>query len=192
MDLAHASLAEIDVADRERFIHHQNLGVKVDRDGEGQANDHAAGISLDGLVDEVADLRERFDFGKAAIHFLGGETQNRAIQIDVVAAGEFRIESGAEFEQRGDASVDGGGPGGGLKNSGADLQQGALAGSVFADDTERLAAAHFEGNVAKGPVIGVKAAAIESREFLQTVAGRGINRVALGDARKFDGGSGHY
>ena len=67
--------------------------------------------------------------------------ENGAVEVDVVAAGEFRVEAGAEFEQRGDAPVHRDGAGGGLQDAGHDLQQGALAGAVFADDAEGFAAA---------------------------------------------------
>ena len=58
VDLAHAALAEVDVADRERFIHEQNVRVEIDCHGESKAHHHAAGIRLYRLADEVAYLGE--------------------------------------------------------------------------------------------------------------------------------------
>ena len=46
------------IAHGQRFIHQQNFRVDVDGDSEGQSHDHAAGISLDRLVDKIADLSE--------------------------------------------------------------------------------------------------------------------------------------
>ena len=43
-----------------------------------------------------------FDRGKYALHFAARDAQDFAVQKDVFAAGEFRIESRAQFEQRGD------------------------------------------------------------------------------------------
>jgi hypothetical protein len=68
--LAHAALAEVDVADGERFVNEQDFGVYVDGNGEGQAHDHAARVRLDGLVDEVADLGEVLDLLVAAVDLL--------------------------------------------------------------------------------------------------------------------------
>ena len=58
MHLAHAALAEIDIAHRQSFVHQQDLRVHVDGDGKGQAHHHAAGVRLHRLVDKIADLRE--------------------------------------------------------------------------------------------------------------------------------------
>ncbi len=59
--LAHAALAEIDVAHGQGFIHQQDFGIHVDGHGERQPHHHAAGIGLDRLVDEFADLGEGLD-----------------------------------------------------------------------------------------------------------------------------------
>ena len=64
--LAHAALAEIDVAHGQRFIHQQNFGIHIDGHGEGQPHHHAARIRLDRLVDEVADFGEGFDVADSA------------------------------------------------------------------------------------------------------------------------------
>ena len=106
VDLAHAALAEVDVADGEGFIHQQDFGIDVDGDGEGQAHHHAAGVGLDRLIDEVADLGEGGDVFVALVDLARGEAQDRAVEIDVIAAAEFGVEAGAEFEQGGDAAVD--------------------------------------------------------------------------------------
>ena len=66
VNFAHAALAEVDVADRESFIDQENFRIQMDGDGESEANDHAARIGLDRLVDEIADLGEGFDFGEIA------------------------------------------------------------------------------------------------------------------------------
>ena len=106
VDFAHAALAEIDVAYRQGFVHQQDFGVDIDGDGEGQADYHAARISFDRLIDEVADFGEVFDVFVALVDLAGAEAEDGAVQVDVVAAAEFGIESGAEFEQRCDAPVD--------------------------------------------------------------------------------------
>ena len=49
--LAHAPLAEIDVAHGERFIDQQDFRIDVDRHRERQPDDHAARIRLHRLVE---------------------------------------------------------------------------------------------------------------------------------------------
>ena len=86
VDLAHAALAEIDVADGQRFVHQQDLGIHVDGHGERQPHHHAARIGLHRLVDEIADFGEVLDILVALVDLPGGEAQDGAVQVDVVAA----------------------------------------------------------------------------------------------------------
>ncbi len=82
--------------------------------------------------------------GELAVHFLAGKAEDGAIQVDIVASAEFGIESGAELEKGGYASMDRCIPLCNLKDTGDDLQQGTFAGAVFPYDTEGLAAMDFE------------------------------------------------
>ena len=84
VDLAHAALAEVDISHRERFVHQKDFGIEMDRDCEGKANNHTAGVGFDRLVNEVADFGEGLDVGKPAVHILGGKTEDRSIEIDIV------------------------------------------------------------------------------------------------------------
>ncbi len=120
--LSHAALAEVDVADCERFVDQENLGIDVDGDGEGEPDGHAARIGFDGLVDEVADFGEGFDFRVAGVDFGGGEAEDGGVKIDVFATGEFGVEAGTEFEKCGDAAIGLGGTCGGLQNARDDLK----------------------------------------------------------------------
>ena len=187
MHLAHATLAKIDVAHRQGFIHQQDFRIHVDGHGERQPHHHAARIRFHRLVDEFADFGEILDIPVALVDLPGGEAQDGAVQIDIVAAGEFGIESGAQFQQGRDAPVYRERAAGGMQNAGHHLQQGAFAGAVFADDAEGLAAAHLEADVLQSPEIPMASHAVEGEQFFQPVARRFIDRVALGDALKFDG-----
>ena len=79
MHLAHAALAEVDIAHGQGFVHQQDLGVHIDGDGEGQPHYHAAGVRLDGLADEVADFGEGLDIGVALLDLAGGEAEDGAV-----------------------------------------------------------------------------------------------------------------
>ena len=100
---------------------------------------------------------------------------------------EFGIEAGAQFEQRGDAAVHRERCRGRLQNAGHHLQQGALAGAVFADDAEGFAAADFKAEIVQRPEVPVALEAVEGQQFLEPVARRVVDRVTLGDTLKFDG-----
>src|SRR5215469_7550495 len=152
MHFAHAALTEVNVPDRERFIDEEDFGVQVDGDRERQADDHATRVCFYGLADEVANFGESLDFRKAPVHVFGRQAEDGAVEVNIVAARKFGIEPGAELEQRGYAAFDLDLSRCGLKNAGADLQQGAFSGAVLADDAKSFAALNFEGHVAKRPV----------------------------------------
>src|SRR5258708_10770115 len=98
MDLTHAALAKINIADGQRFVHQQDLRVHADSDGEREAYGHAARIGLDRLEHEVADFGEIFDLLEARIDLLLRKTEDRAIHVDAVASTELRIEARAQLQ----------------------------------------------------------------------------------------------
>ena len=187
VDLAHAALAEVNVADRQGFVHQQDFGIHVDGHREGQAHHHAARVGLDGLIDEVADLGEGGDVLVALVDLARGEPEDGAVQIDVVAAAEFGVESGAEFEQRGDAAVNTDRAGSGMQDPGHHLQERALAGAVLPDDAEGLAALDLEADVVERPEILVALQTIQGQQLLEAVARRVVDRVAFRNTLEFNG-----
>ena len=149
--LAQAFLLEIDVANGEHLVHQKNLRFEMGGDGKGEADVHTGGIMLHGCVDEFFELGESNDFIKFACDFALGHAQNGTAKKSVFAAREFRMEAGADFEQATNASANLRPSSGRFCNAREDLQQGSLAGTVAADESEHFAFADFEGNIFQGP-----------------------------------------
>ena len=187
VNLAHAALAEIDVAHSQGFVHQQNFRIHVDRDRERQAHHHAAGVGLDGLIDEVADLGKGGDILVALVDLARRQPQDRTVEINVIATAELRVKSRAQFEQRRDASVDIDRAGRRMQDSGDHLQQRALARSVLSDNAERLAALHLEADVVERPEILVALQTIQRQQLLEAVARRVVDRVAFRNTLEFNG-----
>ena len=166
VNLAHAALAKIDVADRQRFIDQQDLGVHVDRDGERQPHRHAAGVGFHGLIDELADLGEFLDLRKLRVDLLAGEPQNRGVEVDVSRPVNSGLKpapsssSAATRPRTSNVAV------GGMKNAGDDLQQRAFAGAVLADDAEGLAALDLEADIVERREVVVEGDAIQAQQVL--------------------------
>jgi hypothetical protein len=76
--------------------------------------------------------------------FRRGRSHDLAVDEDVFAPREFGIESGAQFQQRGDAPARHHASGGGLKNAADHLQQRALAAAVGSHQADHFAAIHAE------------------------------------------------
>ena len=187
VDLAHASLPEVNVAYRESFIYQEDFGIHVDRHRKGQAHHHAARVGLDGLIDEVADFGEGRNILVALVDLARREPQNRAVQVDVVPAAEFGVKSSAEFQQRRDAAMDIHRARGGMKDPRNHLQERTLAGAVLPDDAEGLAAFHLKTDIVKRPEILVALQTIQRQQLLEAVARRVVDRVTFRNTLKFNG-----
>src|SRR5258708_32131207 len=92
------------VAHGKSFIHDQDLRHGADRRGKSETNVHAARVSLNGLVNEIADLREAFDLGQHRRSFSPRKTHQRRVHADIFQTSKLGIESGAEFQWCGDAA----------------------------------------------------------------------------------------
>ncbi len=55
-------------------------------------------------MDEVADLGEAFDLRQTRCRLRFRETKQRRVHVNILDAGELKIEARAEFQQRGDAT----------------------------------------------------------------------------------------
>ena len=105
MNLPKTALPEVDVADRQSFIDQENLRINVDGDREGEANHHAARICFDRLINELADFGKLGDVREPAVYLFGGESEDRRIEIDIIAAGKFGIEARTQFQECGDPAI---------------------------------------------------------------------------------------
>ena len=110
------------------------------RHGERQPHVHPARVALHRRVEEPLDLGERDDLVELARDLGAAHAEDRAVQEDVLAAGQLRVEPGPDLQQasrraRRIVRV----PVGRLGDAREDLQQRALAGAVAADDADDLA-----------------------------------------------------
>ena len=135
----------VGVADREHLVDEQDLRLEVRRHGEGQPHVHAARVALDRRVEELLDLGERDDLVELAVDLGPAHAEDRAVEVDVLAAGQLGMKAGADLEQRcrrGRGSPRS--PSRRLGDAREDLQQRALARAVAADDARRPRPAHVE------------------------------------------------
>jgi hypothetical protein len=126
---------------------------------------------------------------KRMLQFLLAQAQHRGIQINVFAPSKFRIESGAEFQQRGDAASRFNGSAGRRKRPADDLQQGGLARPVATDDADGFALPDLEGNVVQRTEFTVilfrylPCHSLQTRqdELLEPITRRLVDLVALAE-----------
>ena len=121
------------------------------RDGKRKPHIHPAGVALDRRVEELLDLGKSNDLVELASDLVRAHAEDRAVEIDVLAARQLRMKSSADLEQAGDAADDGDAPLARLGDARQDLQERGLAGAVAADDAEHLAALNLEAHVLQRP-----------------------------------------
>ena len=135
-ELVQALVGEAFVADRQHFVDEQHVGIDVNRHGEPEPHVHARRVGLHRGVDELAQLGKIDNLVEALLNLPLRQAEHDAVDEDVLAAGDLRVKSGAELDQRGNPPVDPYRPAGRLGDAGDELQRRALARPVPADDAE--------------------------------------------------------
>ena len=101
-----AALLELGVADREHLVDEQDLRLEMRGDREREAHVHSARVALHRRVDEPSDAGELDDLVELARDLAPPHPEDRAVQEDVLAPGQLRVEAGADLEQAADAPAD--------------------------------------------------------------------------------------
>lgn len=151
VDFVEAFLPELEIADGEDFVEDEEVGEKVDGDGEAEADFHTGAVDLDGGVNESAEVGKGDDGGGEAVDVGGSGAEKGGVEGDVVAAGHFGVEAGAEFDHATGTAGDLDRADVGAKAVENDFEEGAFTGAVKADDAEAFAAAEGEVDVVQSP-----------------------------------------
>ena len=123
------------------------------------------------LPDKFADIGKFEDCRKPLINLPARHTENRSVQVNILHAGIFRIESAAQFQKRGDPAFFLDGPACGHQGSGDDLEQGAFPRAVPADDTDAFSAFHLKIDVPQSPELLVELPMPHAQRLKQPVHG---------------------
>jgi hypothetical protein len=143
---------ECAVAHGERLVDDQQLRVHAGGHRERQADEHAAGVRLDRLVDELPDVRKGQDLVQPRVDLGPRQAEQGRVEVDVLDAGEIRIEARPQFQQRCDPASDLEFAFAGSQRAAHQLQQGGLPSAVAAHDAENLSGVDPETDIAYRPV----------------------------------------
>ncbi len=149
--LAEALALEGGVADGEHLVDDEDLRLEVCCHREGEADVHAARVALHRRVEEALDLGELDDLVELAAHLGAAHPEDRAVEVDVLATAQLRVEAGADLEQAADPAAHCDPSLGRLGDPAQDLQEGRLAGAVPSDDAEPLSLRQVEGQTTQRP-----------------------------------------
>ena len=152
LELAHpfeALALERLVADRQHLVDQQQLGLDVHRDREAEPHVHARRVVLHLRVDELLELGERDDLVEAALEVAPRHAEDRAVEEDVLAAGQILLESRAQLEQRRDLLDPGDRAGRRGEDARDALQERRLARAVVAEQPDGRSFGDVELDVAQ-------------------------------------------
>ena len=125
-------LLKVRIADREPFIHQDDVGIHRGRNGEPQPHVHPAGIRPHRHRKKVAQLREFGDIVEQPVGLAPGKAQENAAHPDILDAARFPFHAQVQVDQRGHAARDVQTAGDRPVDAGESPQQGGLAGPVMA------------------------------------------------------------
>ncbi len=141
-DVGHAVVTlalKLLVAHGQGLVHQQDVGIHVGRDREGQPRGHAGREGANGGVDEVLQLGPLHDAIQAHARLLARESQQCALDHDVLTPRQLSAESEAQFQDRGDSPSHDDAALRGHEHPADHPKQRALAGAVSANDSDSLA-----------------------------------------------------
>src|SRR5215213_7260735 len=141
------------IADCQDFIQQQNIRIEVGSDRETQTYIHAGRVTLHWCINELPELGKLHD----AVQLLGNlapqHAEDRTVEINILAAGKFRMKTGADFNQRRKPPVDHDLTGAWRGDSGEQLEDRAFACAVVTDDAQRFRSLHAETYIFECPKI---------------------------------------
>src|SRR5439155_6233198 len=146
-----AALLELRVADGEHLVDEEDLRLEVRGHGEREPHGHPARVALDRRVEEPLDAGEFDDLRKPALDLSALHPEDRAVEEDVLAPGELRVEPGSDLEQAAHAAADDRATRSRSRDACEHFQQRRLARAVASDDAKHLAFGNGEADVAERP-----------------------------------------
>ena len=136
------------VAYGQHLVEDEHVGIDIDGDGEREPDEHAAGVRLDGVLRERADVGEVEDGREEGVNLLAGVPHAGADEADVLDAGELGVETAAQFKERGTPPRHEAASGGRLGNAGENFEKRGLSGAVATDDADESPLGYGEGDIA--------------------------------------------
>lgn len=154
LDALLAFLLEEHVANGERLVHDEDVGLGDGGDSKRDARDHAGGEVLHGHVYEIGQLGKLHNLLEVRVDELFGVAEESAVEVDVLARGELEVKTCTKLDQGRDVAADDALSLAGFEHAGDDLEHGGLARTVGANQADDLAGSHLEGDVLECAELG--------------------------------------
>ena len=146
-NLGEALVLERLVAYGKDLVGQQDIRFQMDSHGKTQAHLHPGGVVLERRVDEVFEFGEFDDVLHPLLDIPIAKAVETGVKKDVFKTRQFGIESHPQLDKGSDAPMGDYLTFGGNQDTGNNLQQGALAGAVVPQKTQRLATFNGETHI---------------------------------------------
>lgn len=189
LDALLAFLLEENIADGERLVDDEDVGLGDGGDGERDARDHAGGKVLHGHVYEIGQLGKLHNLLEVRVDELLGVSEQGAVEGDVLARGELEVKTRAKLDQGRDVASHDALALAGFEYAGDDLEHGGLARTVGANQADDLAGLHLEGDVLECSELGEEQLVLHQLDevLLEVIELLGRHVEDHGDVVDFDG-----
>jgi hypothetical protein len=188
LDIALAFRLERLVADRERFVDDENVGVGMGANGKSQSRHHAGRVILYLLIEKRTDSGKLGDRRKPPLHLVAFKPENRAADPRIFASCQRAVEAGAKRQDRRNAAMHLDAAGCRRGDAADDLQKRRLTGAVAADNADALALANFEAHIVEHPVLMIEFLPEAEQSLLQLIVVMAVKLKRLADIAAAD----HY
>src|SRR5262249_45408640 len=151
--IAHARLGfllEEQVARGEYLVDQQDFRALGSRDGKRQPHQHARGIAANRQIEKITQLGEFFDLLELRLDRFGFFALQVGTEVDILPAGGVVLEAQGDVIQGADRAFHGAAAALDGIDAADGPQQGALAGTVQADDADALAVMNLKGEIDQG------------------------------------------
>ncbi len=105
--LPQAFALEFGIPNRQDFVDDQDFRFEMGGNGKGQAQVHPRRIALDRGIDKLFDFGKGDNLVEVALDFSALHPEDGAVHVNILAPGQFRVETGPHFEEGPDPSAHG-------------------------------------------------------------------------------------
>ena len=131
----------------------QNLRLQVRRNGERQADVHAARVVLDRSVDKFLDLGKGYDLVELARRLCAWHPEDRAVQEDVLATRQLRMKPGTDLKQTAHAAVELDAAFCRPRDTRENFEQCRLSSTIAAYKPQNFTGLNIKGNIVECPEV---------------------------------------
>ena len=147
------------------FIYDQNFRFDINSYRKSQSHKHTTGIRFYRLVYKISDICKIQDILQFCIDLFFAKSDHLTVQIHVFDTGILSVESGSQFQQRGDSSIHHHFSLCGIQYAGDNFQNRGFTGTIRSDNSHGLPLFHLKTYVVQSIMFFISFFSCQSEGF---------------------------